>query len=181
MRSLSTAMEYWSKGTMKALFCEHEVKIDFKNNILTSFVLGLLRRSWLPPWIDEAFLGQAHPLSKYLPYQISKYVYRWHHGSWRICQKHNAWKMQSWHRTWTNIFSVNIHHGSWCNIWGAHYRKAGHARVQKNVCYCSHIYLLCYELRHGLSENGEKIECWRCLTNTYATKWVPVSENDWNI
>ena len=25
MRSLSTAMEYWSKGTMKALFCEHEV------------------------------------------------------------------------------------------------------------------------------------------------------------
>jgi len=24
MRSLSTAMEYWSKGTMKALFCEHE-------------------------------------------------------------------------------------------------------------------------------------------------------------
>ena len=48
MRSLSTAMEYWSKGTMKALFCEHEVKIDFKNNILTSLVLGLLRRSWLP-------------------------------------------------------------------------------------------------------------------------------------
>lgn len=25
MRSLSTAMEYWSNGTMKALFCEHEV------------------------------------------------------------------------------------------------------------------------------------------------------------
>ena len=49
MRSLSTAMEYWSKGTMKALFCEHEVKIDFKNNMFTSLVLGLLRRSWLPP------------------------------------------------------------------------------------------------------------------------------------
>ena len=24
MRSLSTAMEFWSNGTMKALFCEHE-------------------------------------------------------------------------------------------------------------------------------------------------------------
>ena len=24
MRSLSTAMEFWSSGTMKALFCEHE-------------------------------------------------------------------------------------------------------------------------------------------------------------
>ena len=31
MRSLSTAMEYWSKGTMKALFCEHEVDIIHSN------------------------------------------------------------------------------------------------------------------------------------------------------
>ena len=29
MRSLSTAMEYWSKGTMKALFCEHEVDHEY--------------------------------------------------------------------------------------------------------------------------------------------------------
>ena len=37
MRSLSTAMEYWSKGTMKALFCEHEVGLI---NLKTSGDVG---------------------------------------------------------------------------------------------------------------------------------------------
>ena len=31
MLSLSTAMEYWSGGTMKALFCEHEVGTGIDN------------------------------------------------------------------------------------------------------------------------------------------------------
>jgi pantothenate kinase len=36
MQLLSYATKYWSKGTIKALFLEHEVKLFFQN-LLKSF------------------------------------------------------------------------------------------------------------------------------------------------
>ena len=74
MRSLSTAMEYWSKGTMKALFCEHEVGHKFfatvcYTNEYIHFFAGLLWGSGMSPGIDETFLKRKQIFFKLSSYQ----------------------------------------------------------------------------------------------------------------
>ena len=101
---------------------------------------GLLWRSWLPPGVDEAFLENCHHikiLATFIPADImarEANAMQWWH-----CTLKHIFFLQTFRRYMCvlkynaqcrggivlehtlYIFSVNIHHGSWCDLRWAHF------------------------------------------------------------